>query len=286
MTVERIEPHGFCAGVAAALKKARKLADASPGRAFCLHEIVHNSLVVGELENRGLGFVESLDDVPDGSPLLFSAHGVSPAVRAAAIARGMEVVDATCPFVERVHKAARQFAASGRRVVVVGKAGHAEVKGILGEAPGAVVAGSVEEAESLDLPPGTKIGVVCQTTVNSDDVRPVFDALAARFDAVLSGGACSATKERQDAVRAFDGDLLLVLGSPNSSNTRRLCEVARTKAVLADGMERVKEIDFSGVERLGVTSGASTPETFFEEAVEYLESLFASGDNRAGDGFL
>ena len=272
MDVAVIEPHGFCAGVTGALRKALKVAAESGGReTYCLHELVHNEIVVGDLKKRGFVFVESLDEVPDGATVLFSAHGVAPQVREAAKARGIRVVDATCPFVDRVHRAAREFVARGLPVIVVGNPGHAEVKGILGEAPGAVVVSSVADAKALDRQfPDRVAGVVSQTTMNADEVRGIVDELRGRLQVEAAADVCNATRERQDAVRAFDGDALLVLGSATSSNTRRLCEVAKCRTFRAGTMDEVRALDLSGVVRLGVTSGASTPESFLEDAVAYL----------------
>ena len=285
MTVEVLEPHGFCAGVGGALRKALRLSDCrytvdGARTTYCLHELVHNELVVAGLRRRGFVFVESLDEVPDGATVLFSAHGVSPDVRAKAEARKLAVVDATCPFVTRVHNAARAFAERGLPVVIIGKPDHAEVVGILGEAPGATVVRNLADAKALgdgtpDMERGTgggrkSVGVVSQTTMNADEVREIVAALRERFDVETTAEVCNATKERQDAVKSFDGDALLVLGSANSSNTRRLCEVARCRTFRAGTMDEVRSIDFAGVCRLGVTSGASTPEDFLEDAVRFL----------------
>ena len=261
MKVEPISPHGFCAGVTGAVRKALSL----PAPAYCLHELVHNELVVAGLKARGLKFVESLDDVPCGATVLFSAHGVAPCVRKKAEERGLCVIDATCPFVTRVHKAAREFSERGLPVVVIGHPAHAEVKGIVGEVggPGAYV--------YPDLPDARRIGVVSQTTMNADEVARVVADLRTRFEVETTAEVCHATKERQDAVKAFRGDAMLVLGSAQSSNTRRLCEVAPCRTFRAGTMEEVKALDLAGVETLGVTSGASTPEDFFEEAVKYLK---------------
>lgn len=278
MEIEVLEPHGFCAGVAAALEKARRLAAALRGGPVrCLHGIVHNEAVVADLERRGFVFHDSLDGIPDGSPVLFSAHGVSPAVRREAERRGMEIHDATCPFVAKVHAAARAFAERGLAVAVVGKADHAEVRGILGEAPGVSFAvGSVAEAEALALPPGRGLGVVFQTTVDAEASRDVAEVLRRRFGAEVSGSVCAATRDRQAAVRAFRGDALLVLGSAGSSNTRRLCETAPCRAFLAAGPREALETDLSGVRHLGVTSGASTPEDILLETVAALRRRYAA----------
>jgi 4-hydroxy-3-methylbut-2-enyl diphosphate reductase len=285
-----IEPHGFCAGVTAALRKALSLTapqlptpqnpqthqptnpPTHQPALFCLHELVHNEIVVEDLKKRGFVFVESIEDVPDGATVLFSAHGVSPAVVVRAEEKGLKVVDATCPFVARVHKAARDFAARGLHVVVIGNPGHAEVRGIVGEVEGATVL-NPKTHQPTNPPthqPSSPLGVVSQTTMNADEVREIVASLRERFEVETMADVCNATKERQDAVKAFAGDALLVLGSANSSNTRRLCEVARCRAFRAGTMDEVKALDLSGVSELGVTSGASTPESFFREAVAFL----------------
>ena len=204
---------------------------------------------------------------------MFSAHGVSPAVRREAEARGLKIEDATCPFVARVHRAAADFHADGLQVVIIGKPSHAEVKGILGEAPDAIVISSLEDADSLTFPDGDcrKIGVVSQTTMNTDDVAEIVVRLSKRFEIESVAEVCNATKERQDAVKAFDGDAILVLGSSNSSNTRRLCDVARCRSFRAGNIGELKALDLGGIGRLGVTSGASTPESFFGTALEFLK---------------
>ena len=281
VTLEVVEPHGFCAGVDAALRKARSFcaeSKAAGREAYCLHEIVHNPVATGELEAAGLKFVDSVEEVPEGASVLFSAHGVSPAVRATAARRNLRVTDATCPFVQRVHEAARAYASRGMKVVVIGKRSHAEVEGILGEAPGAFVAGDAAEAAALaaSLPPGTKTGVVSQTTMDAREVGKALEALSARLDVETAAQVCAATKVRQEAAMAFDGDLLVVLGGANSSNTRRLCEVARCRAVRAGTLEEVEAIDFGGARRIGVTSGASTPESFLVAALETMRRRIAA----------
>ena len=258
LNVVPLSPHGFCAGVTAALRKAMSMRGV-----YCLHELVHNELVVAELLRRGFRFVSSVEDVPEGETVLFSAHGVSPAVRTAAAARRLKVVDATCPFVERVHRAARAFAARGLDVVVLGNASHAEVCGIVGELGRAYV--------YPDLPPpGRRIGIVSQTTMNADEVDRLAASLGRRYEVETAAEVCNATKDRQDAVKAFRGDALLVLGSATSSNTRRLAEVAPCRAFRAGTMDEVRSLPLAGIKTLGVTSGASTPESFFTEVVEWL----------------
>lgn len=259
MTIEILEPHGFCAGVTAALRKALSLKEV-----YCLHELVHNELVVADLKARGFTFVESIEDVPEGATVLFSAHGVSPAVRERAVARHIRIVDATCPFVERVHRAARALAAKGLPVVIIGNPRHAEVVGIRGEVEGAYVYPDVPTS-------ARRIGVVSQTTMNADEVARIVANLRTQFDEVETmAEVCNATKVRQDAVKNFHGDALLVLGSVNSSNTRRLCEIASCRTFRAGTLEEVERLDLTGVRVLGITSGASTPESFFSSVVAHL----------------
>ena len=268
-------------GVRAAVEKASRTLSLSSGKAvYCLHELVHNEQVVADLTARGLRFVESLDEVPDGATVLFSAHGVAPAVRDEAKRRGLAVVDTTCPFVERAHRAARGFAARGVPVVVVGRPEHAEVRGVVGEVPECSVVASAEQVAALCFPESAPLGVLCQTTLSSGTVRAVLDALRARYPRLETPPAadvCTATRDRQRAVAEFvrgGGDGVLVLGSAGSSNTNRLVEVARAAgapfAARAGTLEEVRALDFAGVRRLGVTAGASTPEDFLERVVAAL----------------
>ena len=268
-------------GVRAAVEKASRTLSLSSGKAvYCLHELVHNEQVVADLKARGLRFVESLDEVPDGATVLFSAHGVAPAVRDEAQRRELAVVDATCPFVARAHRAVRDFAARGVPVVVVGRPEHAEVRGVMGACDGARVVSTPEEVAALPFPDGP-VGVVCQTTLSSGTVRTVLDALRARYPRLETPPAadvCTATRDRQRAVADFvcgGGDGVLVLGSIGSSNTNRLVEVARAAgaafAERAGSLEEIRALDFAGVRRLGVTAGASTPEDFFRCAVAALD---------------
>ncbi len=238
-------------------------------------------------------FVDSPAEVPVGATLLFSAHGVSPAVRRAAAARGLRVVDATCPFVARIHRQAREFAGRGVPVVMVGHAGHAEVDGIVGEveyAGGVVrVAGSVDEIEEIDFPVDAAVGVLCQTTFDAAAAADMVKALSSRFarlEKPAAADVCTATRDRQDAVRSFirsGGDGVLVLGSAGSSNTTRLLEIARDAGVrFAARVATVDEaagMDFTGVARLGVTAGASTPESLLAETLGVLPEC----RNKKGD---
>lgn len=282
MKVEVIEPHGFCSGVRGALARAEE-ALSRGGRVFCLHALVHNEHVVASLREKGMEFVDDLASVPDGGCVLFSAHGVSPEVRWEARRRGLDVMDATCPFVARVHRQVAVFAGQGCPVVVVGDAGHAEVEGVVGAARAAgaevaVVRGGAEVA-SIPFSETALIGVVCQTTLSADVKDEVLGALRARYprlETTAASDVCTATRDRQNAVRAFvarGGDGMLVLGSASSSNTRRLAELARAAGVrtwCAADLDEVAACDFAGVSVLGVTSGASTPEDFFAAAMRVV----------------
>jgi len=288
MTVEVLEPHGFCLGVKQALEKALHALSVSARPVYGLHELVHNERVVADLESRGLRFVESLDAVPEGATVLFSAHGVAPSVREEAVRRHLDTIDATCPFVARVHRQVRAFAAEGRTVLVVGHAAHAETRGVTGEARAAGAAVHVladaAEADALDLPAAAPLGVVCQTTLSSEDVDAVLVTLRARFTDLAeapSTDVCRATRERQDAVRAFARNWrsettgLLVLGSRNSSNTRRLAEIAEAEGLrtwragnAAELETALEEIASARLARLGLTAGASTPEDFLACALQ------------------
>lgn len=279
MKIEVIEPHGLCAGVNAAIAKALRLRNV-----YCLHELVHNEIVVDELKDLGYRFVDRIEDVPDGETVVFSAHGVAPRVREYAAAHGMKVVDTTCPFVDKVHRAARGFAKKGLPVVVIGDQNHVEVKGILGEIPDGMSLSAEKMLSRASRGARPRVGVVAQTTMNADDVARQVDALRARCDVETSAEVCRATKERQDAVRDFcvrgaaSGRKygVMVLGSRMSANSKRLAEVAAeggAAAFMAGTMDELRAVDLAGVEVLGVTSGASTPERFFVEAVRYLRNI-------------
>lgn len=281
------EPHGFCAGVRRAVALAEKALAALPpgGRIYCLHELVHNRLVVERLAARGMVFVDSLAEVPDGARVFFSAHGISPAVREEARRRGLDAVDATCAFVARLHESVRDYAAKGFRVVFIGNRGHDETEGVAGEAPGSVVVvENAEEAEALPFEAGAKVTVLTQTTLAAHQVAPVVEALRRRWpDLEIPGrsGICLATTERQGAVRelAAKAGLVIVLGSPTSANSKRLAEVARAagaEAVLLQDLPEVKRFAGEGglgdYAAVGVTAGASTPEDVVEGVVDFLRA--------------
>ena len=276
------EPHGMCTGVARALRIVRRTLEEHPGEPlWCFHEIVHNEHVVSNLRAQGVRFVDDLADVPPGSRLLFSAHGVSPAVRAQAAERNLEVVDATCPFVAKVHAEAKAFAAQALPIALVGHKGHDEVVGILGEAPTAIrVIETAADVAALrqELPAVRDLALLSQTTVSGEMFNERLANLrAAGFTPRLPNhrDICYATQERQDAVRELAGrvDRLLVPGSRTSSNSKRLAEVAQTAgcpATLIASPDELDTLDLSGVERLGLTSGASTPEELLTEVAHRL----------------
>jgi 4-hydroxy-3-methylbut-2-enyl diphosphate reductase len=283
------DPHGFCSGVARAIRMAEDLvahgvpAVQSDSNIYCLNEIVHNQHVVAQLAAQGMKFVRRLEDVPEGRQVLFSAHGVSPDVRQEAARRNLRVIDATCPFVEKVHAEVRRFAATDAAIICIGHRNHEEVIGVAGEAPGRVIiVENAQEVEALDLPPDHPVAVVTQTTLGAAQVDVVMDALRKRFTAITHpahSDICYATRDRQNAVRALatQCDRILVLGSANSSNSQRLVETAQdggVEAVLISELDELYQYDWTTVHTLGITSGASTPETFLDEVLETLASRF------------
>ena len=280
--VERVllaAPRGFCAGVERAVETVERALVRYGAPVYVRKQIVHNSHVVRELTARGAIFVEHEHDVPEGATLVFSAHGVSPDVRARADARSLRTIDATCPLVTKVHAEARRFAAAGCTVVLVGHDGHEEVEGTMGEAPSAVVlVQSVADAEDLEVTDPARIAYVTQTTLSIEETAEIVAVLRRRFPA-LRGPAkediCYATTNRQLAVRDLlpDIQLLLVVGSPNSSNSQRLVELARAAGVRAHLIEDASRLDdgwLEGVDSVGVTSGASAPEVLVEAVCEWF----------------
>lgn len=287
MDVAIIEPHGFCLGVRAAVETARRmLSDGVP--VWCLHELVHNATVVAELREKGMRFVESPEDVPEQARVMISAHGAPPEVLERAVERRLQVTDATCPFVARTHRKVREFAAGGIPVVVVGNAGHVEVRGLVGECripSGVMVVQGVDDVAALPFPEDAPVGVVCQTTLSSGAVHDALSALRARYPRLVESAAsetCTATRDRQAAVVAFvcsarAGERIgvLVLGSANSSNTTRLADVAREAGAVVwriDGPEELAVCNFMGIDRLGVTAGASTPESAVQDVLDALKA--------------
>ncbi len=270
-------PRGFCAGVERAIQIIEDLLDVHDGTLYVRKEIVHNRDVVERLRARGVVFVEELGEVPNGALAVFSAHGVAPDVRKQATERKLRVVDATCPLVTKVHVEAMRFARDGYFVLLVGHAGHDEVTGTLGQIPGSIaLVENEDDAASVAVPDPQRVAVVTQTTLSLDDTKGIVEALKRRFPDIKeppSSDICYATQNRQNAVKelAQESDVVLVVGSQNSSNAQRLrdCSIeAGTPAYLIDGPGEIRESWLSGMTTVGVTSGASTPEHLVAQVVE------------------
>lgn len=272
-------PRGFCAGVAYAIEVVDLALRSYGTPLYVRHAIVHNEWVVRSFEARGAIFVEDIADIPEGSTVVFSAHGVSPTVRKEALDRGLRVIDATCPLVTKVHNEAKRFAAKGFHMVYIGHAGHVEAEGTMGEAPDRMtLVETPEQAETLELPPHDQLAVVTQTTLSVDEVGRIIEVLRRRFPHMQTPNKediCYATTNRQMAVRALAGqcDLVLVVGSKTSSNSNRLREVAETLGVeshLLMGADEVQPHWRTNYPVIGITSGASTPEALVEEVIGAL----------------
>jgi len=274
-------PRGYCAGVERAVETVERALALYGAPVYVRKQIVHNSHVVRELEERGAIFVESVHDVPEGAPVVFSAHGISPAIRNAANERRLTTIDATCPLVTKVHTQARRYAERGYTIVLIGHAGHEEVDGTTGEAPEAIVlVESVADAEAVELPPDAPLAYITQTTLSVDETREIIEVLRRRHPRIegpAKEDICYATSNRQWAVKELlaEIDVLLVVGSRNSSNSVRLVEVARAAGVDAHLIDDASEIDESWVEGaavVGVTSGASAPERLVAAVCEWFRA--------------
>ncbi|MGH7276294.1 MAG: 4-hydroxy-3-methylbut-2-enyl diphosphate reductase [Candidatus Rokuibacteriota bacterium] len=274
-------PRGFCAGVERAIDIVELALSVCPPPVYVRKEIVHNRLVVETLREQGAIFVDELDEVPDGATVVFSAHGISPAVREDSRRRGLRAIDATCPLVTKVHLEAIRYAREDYSIVLIGHEDHDEVIGTLGEAPDRIlVVASAAEVETLEVPDPNKIAYLTQTTLSIDDTRDVIEALRKKFPRIVGPSRddiCYATQNRQAAVKRLANavDVLLVIGSANSSNAIRLVEVARTagtRAYLINDVRDIRPEWLAGVTRVGVTAGASTPEILVTETVEALKS--------------
>ena len=274
--------HGFCNGVRRALECVEELLKSPSGKqpVYIYNEIVHNSFIVNDLKSRGVGFVHSLDEIPDNSVVVWSAHGVPPQLEAAAAARGLQTVDATCPLVKKVHNSAQAHSQAGDAVIFIGHAKHPETVGVLG-CGDIYCVGSVEDCAALpDFEPSRKIVILTQTTWYSEDIARIIEVLKKRYGSLeMASGICYATTERQKAVRDLletDGiQALIVIGSPNSSNSNRLCDVARShnaEAFLVDDPQELCSMDLEKFSRIGITAGASAPENLLKQAVEILTS--------------
>lgn len=275
-------PRSFCAGVERAIGVVEQLLDQRGGPIYIRKQIVHNTSVVAELERRGAVFVDELDVVPRGATVVFSAHGVSPAVRREAANRGLEVIDATCPLVTKVHTEARRFSSRGDTVILIGHAGHEEVEGTWGEAPDQMIlVQCASEVAQLEVADPSRVSYITQTTLAVDETTEIIEALRARFPALrgpATADICYATTNRQDALTAIAGesDLVLVVGSANSSNSLRLVELAQrhgTPSYLIDGPHDIQPEWLDGVGVVGLTAGASTPPWLVEAVIAALAEL-------------
>ena len=274
-------PRGFCAGVIRAIDTVRAALRTLGRPVYVRKEIVHNERVVEELAAEGAIFVDTLDSVPDGAVLVFSAHGVSPAVRAEADQRRLRVIDATCPLVSKVHLEAIRYARENYSIVLIGHPDHDEVVGTAGEAPEAIqIVSSIDDVDRLDLPDATRVVYLTQTTLSVDDTAEIVARLRERFPAIVGPPAqdiCYATQNRQNAVKALAPrvDLLLVVGARNSSNSNRLVEVAvraGATAHLISGVSSIREEWLAGCRSIGLTAGASTPDILIEEVAAWLRA--------------
>ncbi len=272
-------PRGYCAGVDRAVQTVERALELHGAPVYVRKEIVHNKHVVEELSKRGAIFVEEETEVPEGEMVVFSAHGVAPAVHDNAAARSLRTIDATCPLVTKVHVEARRFAADGYTIVLIGHEGHEEVEGTTGEAPGSIVlVQTADEVDSLEVEDPERVAFITQTTLSVDETAEIIAALRRRFPAITSPKSddiCYATTNRQIAVKqlARECDLVLVIGSTNSSNSNRLVEVAREHGAashLVDNHTQVEEGWLEGIETVGITSGASAPEELVEQLVDFF----------------
>ncbi len=276
------DPSGFCAGVKRAVAMLdQALRDLDPP-IYCYRELVHNRQVIEQFSERGVRFVDSLNEVPEGANLVFSAHGVAPALLADARHRHLRVIDATCPFVARIHGKVQQFVKEGRLVFLVGHRGHEEVSGVVGEAPESVmVIENPAEAEAVQLPPGTQVALVTQTTLSVTDTEQTVSVLRRRFPELATlpqSDICGAVRSRQLAVRklASQVDRVLVLGAQNSSNSLRLVEVARASgaaATLISSLDELRTLNWQNIDAVGITAGASTPDSFIQAVTDVLKQL-------------
>lgn len=285
MRVMLASPRGFCAGVNMAIESLDLALKAFGSPVYVYHEIVHNKYVVETFQNRGAIFINSLDEAPIGSHLLFSAHGVSPQIRKVARERKLYAIDATCPLVTKVHLEAVKYAKEGYTILLIGHEGHDEVVGTMGEAPHAMQLVEDEAgAERIEFPEGAKLAYLTQTTLSVDDANRIIAVLKRRFPQIVSppkDDICYATQNRQEAIHllAPEADLVLVVGSQNSSNSQRLREIAKEKGIsahLIDGVGDVKKEWFEGKACVLVTAGASAPESLVQELLDYLREEYGA----------
>ncbi len=282
MQVLLANPRGFCAGVERAIAIVERALEKFGAPIYVRHEVVHNKFVCDDLRAKGAVFIEELDEAPAGSTVIFSAHGVSKAVRAEAEQRGLKVFDATCPLVTKVHVEVGKMRHQVREVVMVGHKGHPEVEGTMGQSEGGMyLVETVDDVARLEVGSPDQLSYVTQTTLSMDDAQVVINALKARFPQIQGpkkDDICYATQNRQDAVKALaeQCDLVVVVGSPNSSNSRRLKEVAAGRGIeayLIDGAGEIQESWLTGKQRVGVTAGASAPEILVRQVVDRIREL-------------
>ena len=282
MRVILAQPRGFCAGVERAIEIVERAIEKYGAPVYVRHEIVHNRHVVESLRAKGAHFVDELDEVPPGGITIFSAHGVAQSVENAAAERGLPVIDATCPLVSKVHSEGRRYAAQDRTVILIGHAGHPEVEGTMGQIPGGVrLISNVADVAKLEVPDPDKLAYVTQTTLSVDDTRAVIEALRARFPNISGPDTkdiCYATQNRQAAVRELVRvvDVLLVVGARNSSNSNRLAEIGTELGIPSYLIEDAQALDpewLTGKETIGITAGASAPDTLVTELIERLRSF-------------
>jgi 4-hydroxy-3-methylbut-2-enyl diphosphate reductase len=285
MQVLLAKPRGFCAGVDRAIEIVERALAIHGAPIYVRHEVVHNKFVVEDLKSKGAVFVEALDEVPAGSTVIFSAHGVSQAVRRDAASRGFRVFDATCPLVTKVHVEVAKERAHGREIVMIGHQGHPEVQGTMGQTEGGMyLVESPEDVERLQVRDPSNVAFVTQTTLSMDDAGRTIEALRARFPGIAGpkrDDICYATQNRQDAVKALakECDVVLVVGSPNSSNSNRLREVAANQGIPAYMVDNASELHpdwIAGKETVGVTAGASAPEILVKQVIDKLVALGAT----------
>ena len=281
-TIELANPRGFCAGVDRAIEIVERALELYGAPIYVRHEVVHNRYVVKNLKEKGAVFVEELEEIPDDSTVIFSAHGVARVVQNAAAGRELRVLDATCPLVTKVHTEVSRYGREGRTVILVGHAGHPEVEGTMGQATGVVhLVETVEDIDNLNIPAGAPLAYVTQTTLSVDDTAKILKKLRERFPKIEGprrDDICYATQNRQDAVRAIAGrcDVVFVVGSATSSNSNRLRELAAqtgARAFLIDGAEDIDKNVLEGVHRVGLTAGASAPEILVDDVVKELQAL-------------
>ena len=272
-------PRGFCAGVTRALQSVDQVLAEYPPPIYIYHDIVHNTFIIDKLKKRGVIFVDSLAEVPDGQVLIFSAHGVSPAVERDAVAKNLKVIDATCPLVKKIHTKVNKYLKQNKLIILIGHKEHPEIVGTLGQSKGkALVVESPADVTNLpDLNPGQSAVYLTQTTLSHEDIAPIIEALRQKYPGLEGNGdICYATTHRQQAVRklAEKCALIIVIGSKKSSNSNRLCETAEhcgVKAILIDSPEDINVEDLPKNGNIGLTAGASAPESLIQKTIEFLK---------------